>query len=213
MRFRMPFSTDTTWPQSLLTIFNICRQKHEGHENRYYGPYNHLLNYCFRESPDRYFVAPQSPPGDSAPRDSVDFVVLQVVSGVEYGPVLFVEVKNDHRANDARCRYDANTQIRNRFYRMLRNGHSLPQGRLWALSLLGTSLCVYWATVNTKKVEPTSVAYPRASLHLWPEYLEGHWKVDILSRGGFDTVKMVMNDIYNSAVVDTNSQQRGEASQ
>ena len=43
---RMPFSTDTAWPQSLHTIFDICRQQREPSlENRYYGPYDKLLNY------------------------------------------------------------------------------------------------------------------------------------------------------------------------
>jgi hypothetical protein len=55
----MPFSTDTacSWPPGLRTIFDICRQQREPLENRYYGPYDKLLNYCFGDS-FQYFVAP-----------------------------------------------------------------------------------------------------------------------------------------------------------
>ena len=204
MRRRMPFSTDTTWPQSLLTIFNIW--KHGGYGNRYYGPYNHLLNYCFHEFPDRYFVAPHNPPGNSTPHDTVNFVVSQVVPGAEYGPVLFVEVKNDGWANEAHLRCSADSKIRDRFRSMLRNGHPLPD-RLWGLSLLGTSLCVYHVTVATEDVEPKLV-HPLASssLPLPPDFLEGRWKMDILSQEGFDAMKLVMSDIYNSAAADSDSQ-------
>ena len=38
---------------------------------------------------------------------------------------------------------------------------SLP--RLWGLSLLGTSLCVYCGTVNAETIEPASDFVPRPS--------------------------------------------------
>lgn len=35
------------WPAGLLTLFKNDRAKHFPFENRYYGHYNTLLNYCF----------------------------------------------------------------------------------------------------------------------------------------------------------------------
>ncbi|KAF8799606.1 hypothetical protein BYT27DRAFT_7201276 [Phlegmacium glaucopus] len=51
----MPISTDTAWPAGLLTIFEICRQE-PSYENRFYGPYNKLLTYCFGPNSYTYFV-------------------------------------------------------------------------------------------------------------------------------------------------------------
>jgi len=56
----MPFSTDNSWPAGLLKIFEICREVNRPLENRYYGPYDKLINYCFGDS-FTFFVAPQHP--------------------------------------------------------------------------------------------------------------------------------------------------------
>src|SRR6266545_5133675 len=47
----MPFSTDNSWPAGLLNIFEICRKVNSPLENRYYGPYDKLINYCFGDDP------------------------------------------------------------------------------------------------------------------------------------------------------------------
>ncbi len=105
---RMPFSTDTAWPQGLRTIFDICRQQREPLENRYYGPYDKLLNYCFGDS-FQYFVAPQRPPSGSnlTLRDTVDFVTvvfLVVFDANDRRPVLIAEIKDDAWAHKADLR-------------------------------------------------------------------------------------------------------------
>ena len=61
----MPFQTDDTWPAGLLTIFNHARAKRTSSENRYYGPYDKLLNYCFGDS-FTFYLAPQNPPRDDS---------------------------------------------------------------------------------------------------------------------------------------------------
>ena len=151
----MSFSTDTAWPQGLRTIFDICRQQREPLENRYYGPYDKLLNYCFGDS-FQYFVAPQSPPSDLTLRDTVDFVVFLVVFNANRRPVLFAEIKDDGWAHRAGFRFNADDQIRRRYDMMLPN---CPLPRLWGLSLLGTSLRVYCG-----KVHGISTLYRRKDL-------------------------------------------------
>ena len=69
----MSFMTDTAWPDGLVALFNIRRQQQGSFQNRYYGPYDKLLNYCFGNS-FSYHVAPQSPTRDDS-RETVDFIV------------------------------------------------------------------------------------------------------------------------------------------
>ncbi len=100
MGHRMPFSTDTAWPQGLCTIFDICCQQCEPFENRYYGPYNKLLNYCFSNS-FQHFVAPYSPPSALTSCDTIDFEVFLVVFDANRHPVLIAEIKDDGWADKA----------------------------------------------------------------------------------------------------------------
>ena len=146
MGHRMPFSTDTTWPQGLRTIFDICRQQREPAENRYYGPYDKLLNYCFGEESFQFFIVPQNPPSDHVLRETDDFVAFLIVFDADRRPVLFAEIKDDGWAHKAGSRFKADDQIRHRYDDMLGD---CPLPRLWGLSLLGTSLRIYCGTVAT----------------------------------------------------------------
>jgi len=186
----MPFSTDTAWPQGLHTIFEICRQR-EPLENRYYGPYNKLLNYCFGDS-FQYFVAPQSPPNDLLLHETVDFVVFLVVFDANRRPVLIAEIKDDGWAHRADLRYSADNQIRRRYDAMLGD---CPLPCLWGLSLLGTSLRVYCGTVATETIEPDFMPRPSPSRILPRQFLEGTWNIDIMSPEGFNKMKEIVTDI------------------
>ena len=192
---RMPFSTDTAWPQGLRKIFDICRQQREPLENRYYGPYDKLLNYCFGDS-FQYFVAPQRPPSDLTLRDTVDFVVFLVVFDANRRPVLIAEIKDDAWAHKSDLRYSADDQIRRRYDAMLGD---CPLPRLWGLSLLGTSLRVYCGIVATETIEPDFVPRPSPSRILPRHFLEGAWDIDILSPEGFNKMKEIITDVLAAA--------------
>jgi hypothetical protein len=56
----MPFFADKSWPASLVKVFESYRDKNKLLENRYYGPSDKLLNYCFGDS-FTFFVRPQNP--------------------------------------------------------------------------------------------------------------------------------------------------------
>ncbi len=75
----MLFSTDLNWPQGLLDIFDISRNQNTSLESRYYGPYDRLFNYAVIEGSFTFFLARQTTPDETSPRDAVDFVVFMVV--------------------------------------------------------------------------------------------------------------------------------------
>jgi hypothetical protein len=192
----MSFSTDTAWPQGLRTIFDNCRQQHaEPFENQYYGPYIKLLSYCFGES-FQFFVAPQNPLSDLAPRDTVDFGVFLVVFDANHRPVLFAEINYDGWAHHASSRLEADDQIRLRYDEML---YDCPVPHLWGLSLLGTSLRIYCGTVATGAITPGFVPRPDPSRLLPRDFLEGTWDIDILSPEGFKKMKEIVANVFAAA--------------
>jgi len=46
------------------------------------------------------FLAPQTAPDESSPRDATDYVVFMVVLNQQQQPVLFAEIKDDAWANE-----------------------------------------------------------------------------------------------------------------
>jgi hypothetical protein len=90
-------------------------------------------------------------------------------------------------------RFQADKQIRERFTAMLPN---CPHPRLWALSLLGTSLRVYTGDVATGGVKPGFASRPRGRLP--GDYLQGAWDADLLSQDGFLKMKEIIRDIHDN---------------
>ena len=68
-------------------------------ESRYYGPYDRLFAYAVIEGSFTFFLARQTAPDETFPRDAVlDFVIFMTVVVVvdqEQGPVLIVDIKDD----------------------------------------------------------------------------------------------------------------------
>lgn len=91
----MPFPTDANWPQGLLDIPNVSRHRNEPFESRYYGPYDRLFNYAVVEGSFALFLAPQTTPDETSPRDAVDFLVFMVILNQNQQPVLVAEIKDD----------------------------------------------------------------------------------------------------------------------
>lgn len=188
----MSFQTDNAWPAGLLTIFEHGRAKHSTFENRYYGPYDKLLNYCFG-SDFTFYVAPQNPPASDS-RDTVDFIVFLVVFNSDDKPVLIVEVKDDSWAQKAELRYRADKQMRDRYGLML---DDCPTPRLWGLSVLGTSVRVYCGDKASYDVTPQAIPRPEPlSRVLSPSFLAGEWDLDLLSQEGFEKMKEIVTDIF-----------------
>jgi hypothetical protein len=186
----MPFSTDNSWPAGLLNIFEICRKVNSPLENRYYGPYDKLINYCFGDS-FTFFVAPQHPP-DNATKESIDFIVFLVVFDTLRRPVLIAEVKDDSWASNPGLRLEADEQLRRRYNIMLSD---CPLPRLWGLSLLGTSVRVYCGDVAARVITPPYQARPHQDFVVPSGFLQGGWDLDILSQEGFNKMKEIVADI------------------
>jgi hypothetical protein len=142
----MPFYTDANWPQGLLNIFNVSREPEQNTavESRYHGPYDRLFNYALIEGSFTIFLASQSAPDQTSPRDGVNFVIFMVVSNQYRKPVLIVEIQDDGWANELDKRQRADAQMRQRYDQMLPN---CPIPRFYGLSLLGTSLRVYFGEI------------------------------------------------------------------
>ncbi|KAH7913344.1 hypothetical protein BJ138DRAFT_1059193 [Hygrophoropsis aurantiaca] len=187
----MQFLTDYTWPVGLLTIFEHAHAKNTTFENRYFGPYDKLLNYCFGDS-FTFYVAPQSPPRDDR-QDAVDFMVFFVVFDNNDKPVMMVEVKDDDWAQKAELRHRADNLMRDRYALML---DECPTPRLWGLSLLGTSVRVYCGDKITYGVDPSAIPRPEPLKRvLPPTFLAEQWNMDILSQEGFTKMKEIVTDI------------------
>ena len=192
----MPFLADDAWPAGLLTIFEICHHELQSLENRYYGPYNKLLTYCFNPDSFKYFVAPQNSQSASSSRDTIDFVVFSVFdSDAQRRPVLIVEIKDDSWADRADLRFNSDDQMRQRYDAMLAD---CPIPRLWGLSLLGTSLRVYCGDVYTGAVQPEFEDRLSHSHTLPRDFLAGSWSMDILSEEGFAKMQEIVGDIVDS---------------
>jgi hypothetical protein len=185
----MPFSTDVNWPQGLLDIFSVSRNQNALLESRYYGPYDRLFNYAVIEGSFTFFLAPQTAPDETSPRDAVGFVLFMVVLNQEQKPVLIAEIKDDRWANKPDKRQRADAQMRQRFEQMLPNC-AIP--RMYGLSLLGTSLRVYCGDTVTREVTPHFVGRPDVDRILRPDFLEGQWDLDILSPDGLRKMQEIV---------------------
>jgi hypothetical protein len=185
----MPFSTDVSWPQGLLDIFNVSRKKIALLESHYNGPYDRLFNYAVIEGSFTFFLSRQTVPDETSPRDTVDFVVFMVVLNQEHKPVLIAEVKDDGWADEPDSRRRADSQMRQRFDQMLPIC-AIP--RLYGLSLLGTSLRVYCGDKVTGEVTPHFVGRPDVNRVLPPDFLEGEWDLDILSPDGLKKMQEIV---------------------
>ncbi|KAF8232077.1 hypothetical protein L208DRAFT_1436812 [Tricholoma matsutake] len=188
----MPFSTDANWPQGLRNIFNVSRNQNTAVESRYYGPYDRLFNYAVIEGSFTFFLAPQTAPDETSPRDAVDFVTFMVVLNQDQKPVLIAEIKDDRWANEPDKRQRADFQMRQRYDQMLPN---CPIPRLYGLSLLGTSLRVYCGDKVTGEVTPHFVGRPNENRILPPDFLEGQWDLDILSLDGLKKMQEIVTYI------------------
>lgn len=188
----MPFHSDNTWPAGLVTIFDHARAKRTIFENRYYDPYDKLLNYCFGDS-FTFYIAPHNPPRDDN-RDVTDFVVFLVVFDSNNKPVFIVEVKDDGWVEKAELRYRADAQMRGRYAVML-DECRLPH--LWGLSLLGTSARVYCGDTTSFDVQPPPIMRPHELCVLPKTFLAGQWAIDILTQEGFAKMKEIVTDILS----------------
>ncbi|KAJ7222070.1 hypothetical protein B0H12DRAFT_1151308 [Mycena haematopus] len=184
----MPFATDTTWPLALQDIFAVFRATNGPLENRYYGAYDKLLNYCF---PDFDFVvSPQAPSKDND-RDTVDSIVYLVVRDKKQRPLFLLEVKDDSHRDLPSLRQAADIQMRDRYNSLI---YSCPIPTLYGLSAMGTNIRVYAGDVLNEDVRPALVPTSPTRI-VGRDYLKKEWDLDLLSDEGFTKMKEIVTYI------------------
>lgn len=136
----MPFQTDNAWPAGLLTLFKNDRAKHLPFENRYCGPYNTLLNYCFRTE-FTFYIASQNPP-PSLSTDSCDTINF-IAFNSDDEPVLIFQVKGERWAQKVGLRCRADKEMRDQYESMFGIGGT-PD--IWGLSASSRHFhaCLLW---------------------------------------------------------------------
>ncbi|KAJ6472135.1 hypothetical protein C8R47DRAFT_740225 [Mycena vitilis] len=185
----MSFATDTTWPLPLKNIFAVFRATHGSLENRYYGAYDKLLNYCFGPGFD-FVVSPQAPPKEKE-RDAVDSIIYLVVRDAKQRPVFLLEVKDDTHRDVPSLRHAADTQMRDRYNQLL---YACPIPTLYGVSAMGTNIRVYAGDVLNEDVSPAVVPTSPTRI-VGREYLKNEWNLDLLSDEGFAKIKEIVNFI------------------
>ena len=190
----MPFPTDTQWPESLLELF----ETYQKHPQRDVAHYNKLF-YIAIGVDSTFYIDLQSTYNVTLPDYSIPwpFSTLLVVMARERQPVLFAEIIRDEWANDTYCRESSHAQMCRRSNQILPD---CPIPRLYGLSLVGTSLCVYCTDKVTRRITCHSIPDTDLTLHnpddiLPSEYLQGHWNIDILSPEGLAKMQEIIGYI------------------
>ncbi|KAF9474526.1 hypothetical protein BDN70DRAFT_924540 [Pholiota conissans] len=182
----MTFSTDTDWPLYLRAMFNSCNDLPQ--DRVPYAAYPALLSYRFGES---FIIMPHTPPRDAPPRSDINTLVfLTVIDMLQGGPVFFTEIKDDSWKSSAERRVEADRQFRQWFRSSLLKDCPVP--RLRGISILGSSMRVYYGDVATGKITPPYREPPQV---IPPGFLEGEWNINILSKEGHRKMRELLNDI------------------
>ena len=170
------FLNAKAWPAQYVQNFVYGSMSPLGHETRFYGPWDTLLNYCFSRE---FMISPQAAPSAEHCRKSVNFlvqsyvetkerrqrvvgqpnpaggfniVVMTMDKGLMLQTVLIVEIKDELRPHPDN-RAEADSQICNRYNQMRPFTH-LP--RLYGISAFGPNIRLYTSTeVNgVSRVDP-----------------------------------------------------------
>ncbi|KAF8305800.1 uncharacterized protein EI90DRAFT_2986909 [Cantharellus anzutake] len=195
LTFFLAFQTANSWPDGLCAILEYSRAEYVTVEERYYGPYIKLSQYCFGDGFD-FYVTPRFPTPDDVRDGTETSTIFLAVLDPHKNPVLFAEVKHESWARAAASRHRADRHMRTRFFALL---YDCPMPRLWGLSFLGTSVRIYVGDKVTHKITPPPPPVsPPYDLYVPPPDLLGEeWKTDVLSEQGFRKMKDVVNDIIS----------------
>lgn len=68
---------------------------------------------------------------------------------------------------------------------------------IWGLSVLGTSMRVYYGDEEADEVTPYLLPRPEPVYLLPPSFLAGKWDLDLLSQKGFEKMKEIVTDILS----------------
>lgn len=191
---RMPFSTERSWPEGLISmsIFRIARQEdHREFLSRSIHPAPPIL-LCGFGNNFEFYVAPQAPPRDCTWEEAVSAVFMVIFDSARK-PVLLVKVKDHSWLNLPSARRDPDAQMRRSFDDLL---SMCPNSTLYGLSLIGTRARVYSGDVGIGLLTPPPVEHANPNRVLPGSFLRDAWDVDILSGEGL----VIMRDIVRTVI-------------
>lgn len=173
------------WDKYILRQFESALPLGEHDESRYYGPYNTLLGDLFPKE-EGYMVVPRY----KRPRDvtSAEFYAIFLVQQGE-SPVFFVEIKAAGHIHNRARRGAADEQMRETFCELLED-ITIPI--LYGVSAMGTKLCFYTFTKETRRLEPNRVA--NSDIFLVDMAPKSRWDVDILTAEGEQRFRDIVED-------------------
>lgn len=174
------------WKDYILEQFESALPLGEHDESQYYGPYTTLLTKFF-PAKEHYMVVPQY----KRPRqlESVDFTTIFLIQRRRH-PVFFVEIKPAGHIHNDSSRAAADQQMRERVY-ALRNDIEIPI--LYGVSAIGTKLCFYKYTKDSRKLEPELIlGDTQIVIDTAPKE---RWDVDLLTIEGERKFRDVIGDV------------------
>jgi len=172
------------WRDDINLQFELVN-KFTTEESDYYGPYNTLLTALF-PSTEGYQVAPQY----KRKAGSIDFTIVYIITRRRV-PIFFVEIKNYLALEKAFDRGEADDQMRGRFLEF--SSGSLPIPTLYGLSALGTRLCIYEYTVETRTLTPPRIIpHPDIVTDIAPKE---RWDLELFEPQGEARLKQVVDHI------------------
>jgi len=174
------------WDEFILEQFESALPLGEHDESQYYGPYTTLLTDLFPKG-EHYMVVPQY----TRPRkpESVDFTTIFLIQRRRH-PVFFVEVKAAGHIHRKSFRAAADQQMRERVDE-LEEDIEIPI--LYGVSAMGTKLCVYKYTKDSRKLEPELIlGDTKIVIDTAPRE---RWDLDVLTDEGARKFRDIIGDV------------------
>ena len=174
------------WDEFILEQFESALPLGEHDESQYYGPYATLLFKLFPAN-EHYMLVPQY----KRPRqlESVDFTTIFLIQRRRH-PVFFVEIKPAGHIHKDSSRGYADRQMRERADD-LKDDIEIPI--LYGVSAIGTKLCVYKYTKDSRQLEPELIlGDTKIVIDTAPRE---RWDLDVLTDEGERKFRDLIGDV------------------
>ncbi|KAF8530607.1 hypothetical protein BU17DRAFT_35918 [Hysterangium stoloniferum] len=182
----MELTSTGPWSDIIMRSFFVASSSTS--EKPFYGSWNRLLNTMFPV--DTIFeVVPQCFPPTISAHDSVDFVILLLIS-VDLSPVFIVEVKQPSEFTRNSKRQEADSQMRQRF---LDIASELLIPVLHGVSVYGTKMAFYKYNKGANVIEPRRIT-PNVET-LTDTAPREWWCWDILEVEGAAKFRQIIEDV------------------
>jgi len=182
---------DMPWRDDITLQFELVN-KFTTNESEYYGPYNTLLHVLF-PSTDGYQVSLKY----ERKAGSINFTIVYITTRRKV-LVFFVQVKSYLAYDNDSDREQADEQMRRKFLECRSASLPIPS-TLYGLSALGTRLCIYEYTVETRTLTPPRIIPGDPEL-LTDTAPQERWNLELFEPQGEARLKRVVDRIKEMVV-------------